>query len=522
MKKYLLLVIGVLFLSLPGLVLASDEESKPGPLVRFFNKKTDYVNEFYAYDENAEYGVNAVSGDFDGDGKPEVITAPQKGGGPQLKMFNWKGDLLRPGWFAFDENFRGGVNLAKGDVNGDGAQDLIVSQASEGPAWVKVYTFTPREINLHSEFLAYAEGFKGGCYVAAGNVMGNKKAEIITGAGAGGGPQVRIFGGKGKWKQKQWFAFDESFRGGVTVAAGNLNKKKKAEIVVGQASQGQAWIKIYKKRGTELISQFKAYPDEMDEGVTISIGKVKKNKKRKIITGPGGGWGPEVKVFGKKGKQVKDFAVYDSDFRGKVNASFDINRRLYMTTFASTKRIIKGPKMAITFDDGYHTGSLWKILETLERHNVKATFFLLGDYVSKHPSDFEAIKNAGHELGNHSWSHPFFPGISDSQIRSELQSTQDLMTDLGANPKPLFRFPYGAYDARTVAAVEAMGYNYYQWSAVAPQGSYQDAINGALANMKDGGIILSHVGYSNVASALDEIITRIQAAGYNLVTISEL
>ena len=480
MKRALLIFIGIIFFLVPAMALADD--GHPGPLVRFFSKSKEFVNEFEAYNNDAQYGANAVSGDFDGDGKTEVVTAPQKGGKPYIKMFNWKGDLLRPGWFAFDENFTGGLNLAKGDVNGDGAQELIVSQASGGPAWVKVYRFTKQDVILHSEFLAYPEGFQGGCYVTAGNVIGNDKDEIITGAGAGGGPQVRVFGGKGKWKGIQWFPFDQSFHGGVTVAAGNLNKKKKAEIVVGQASQGQAWIKVYKKKATEIISEFKAYPDEMQDGVTVNVGKPKKKKKRKILVGPGGGWGPEVKIFGKKGKQLKDFPVYDSAFRGKTNLSFDVKRRLFIVTLAPTKRIITGPKVAITFDDGYHTGSLWKILETLDRHDVPATFFLLGDYVSKHPSDFEAIVNAGHEIGNHSWSHPFFPRISESQMRSEIQSTADLFRSLGADPYPRFRFPYGAMDGQAVDVVHSMGYEYYQWTAVAPEGSYQDAVNGALAS----------------------------------------
>lgn len=519
------MLVGIIFFLAPAVALADD--GHPGPIVSFFNKKREFVNEFEAYNNDAQYGVNAVSGDFDGDGKTEIITAPQKGGAPYIKIFNWKGDLLRPGWYAFDEGFTGGVNLARGDVNGDGAKDLIVSQASDAPAWVKVYRFTPTEVILHSEFLAYPEGFRGGCYVAAGNVKGNKKAEIITGAGAGGGPQIRVFGGKGKWKGIQWFPFDQSFHGGVAVAAGNLNKKKKAEIVAGQASGGQAWIKVYKKKGAHLISEFKAYPDEMQDGVTVNIGKPYKKKKRRILVGPGGGWGPEVKIFGKKGKQLKDWAVYDPDFRGKANLGFDVKRRLYFATMAPTRRPAAGPKMALTFDDGYHTGSLWKIMDVLRAHGVKATFFLLGDFVSKHPSDFKAIINEGHEIGNHSWMHPYFPGLSDGQIVDEIISTENLMASLGANPKPIFRYPYGSHDARTDAVVNSIGYKWYHWTAsTGDTGPGRDchscAVNGALANMQDGGIILAHVGSWTTANALDEIITRIKAAGYNLVKISEL
>lgn len=524
MKKYLALFIICLFF--PILTHAYED---PGPVVKMFSKKKHLVQEFEAYSGDFHFGVNAVSADFDGDRKSEIITAPQAGGGPQIKFFNWKGRQTRPAIFVFNEDYRGGVNLAAGDVNNDGKKELIVSKASGDQAWVKVYSFTKNKSTVLAEFLAFPESFKGGCYVASGNIDKNKKDEIIVGAGAGGGPMVRIFDGEGNWKNEQWYAFDQSFKGGVTVATGNLNKNKKAEIIVGQASQGQAWVKVYSgRKNRNIISEFKAYPDNFEGGVTVSTGKVKKKKKRRIITGPGSEWGPEVKVFTKKGKQKKDFAVEDTDFRGKVNASYLGTRKLFMITLQPDKRKIEGPKVALTFDDCYSNGgSLNKILSTLAQHDLYITFFCLGDLVEKRPAEFQAIVNGGHEIGNHSYMHPAFTTLSEAQITFEIRKTEELMAAFGVDPKPLFRYPGGSHNAQTNHILHTLGYQWYHWTASTEdtgvnRNNRQGVINGALANLHDGGNILAHTMSNTTADALDEIINRIEAAGYAIVKVSEL
>lgn len=523
MKKYLAIFIICLFF--PILTQAYED---PGPVVRMYSKSKQLVQEFEAYNSDFTFGVNAVSADFDGDHKVEIITAPQAGGGPQIKVFDWKGTQIRTPFFVFSEDFRGGVNLAVGDVNGDGKKELIVSQASEGQAWVKVYSFTKTETNVIAEFLAFPDSFKGGCYVAAGNITKGKQDEIIVGAGAGGGPQVRVFDGNGNWEGIQWFPFDQSFNGGVSVASGNLNKNKKDEIIVGQASEGQAWVKVYKNKAQAVISEFKAYPNDFIGGVTLSVGKVKKNRKKRIITGPGDSWGPEVKVFGKKGKQLKDFAVYDPEFRGKVNASYMPSRKLFLITLKSGKRIITGPKVALTFDDCYSTnGSLDRILSTLAAHELQITFFCLGDMVEKRPAEFQAIVNGGHEIGNHSYMHPAFTSLSDSQITFEIRKTEELMAGYGINPKPIFRYPGGSHNAHTDAVVNSLGYNWYHWTAStgdtgANRNNRAAIVGGALANLKNGGIILAHTMNNTTADALEEIVSRIEMAGYTIVKVSEL
>lgn len=515
------------FLWAVGLLLLpimSQAEALPGPVVRIYDQDHTFLREWYAYDEQLTIGVNAVAADMTGDGQVEVITAPQAGATPYLKVFSLAGELLNPGWFAFAEDFRGGVNLATGDLTGDGVVDLIVAQASSGQAWVKAYDLTDTEPRVITEFLAYPETFEGGAYVAVGDLTGDGRAEIITGAGAGGGPQVRVFDHQGEWTGLAWFPFPEDFRGGVTVAAGNLNKDATDELVVGQASAAQAWVKVYDSDGQRIISTFKAYPAEVQYGVTIAVAD------KKIITGPGSDGGPQLREFTVQGKNLTNWFGYDETFRGQTTAHYNSDRQRYVVTVAplKSKPIITGPKVALTFDDGYSStsGSFDKILATLKARNVRVTFFLLGDWIEDHPTEMRRIIADGHEVANHSYNHPLFTLLTEAQIRNEVLSTEALIKQFGVDPKPNFRYPYGGHNAYTDAILASLGYLYWSWTASTGDSGPNDTVtgvrNGALFNLHDGGIILAHVSSDSVAAALDGIITTIQQAGYTIVPVSYL
>lgn len=514
----------VLIAGLLVLPIVSQAETLPGSLVRVYNQQHEFVREFDAYDAQLTTGVNAVIADVTGDGQTEIITAPQAGAAPYLKMFSVSGELLNPGWFAFSADFRGGVNLATGDITGDGVDDLIVSQASLGQAWVKAYDLTGPEPRVITEFLAYPESFAGGAYVAVGDLDGDGKAEIITGAGAGGGPQVRVFNPHGSWTGLAWFPFPEDFHGGVTVAAGNLNRDNTAEIVVGQASAAQAWVKVYDSDGQHIISTFKAYPAEVHYGVTVSVAD------KKIITGPGMDGGPQVREFTAHGNNLANWFGYDDTFRGQTTTHYSPDQKNYVVTVALIKSepIILGPKIALTFDDGYSSpsGSFTKILDTLKAHNVHITFFLLGDWIEDHPTEMRRIIADGHEIGNHSYNHPLFTLLTADQIRNEILSTENLIKQFGVDPKPNFRYPYGGHNAYTDGIIASLGYRYWPWTAstgdTGPNDTVSGVTGGALANLHNGDIILAHVSSDAVAAALDNIITTIQRAGYSIVKVSQL
>jgi hypothetical protein len=137
-------------------------------------------------------GVYVAAGDVNGDGFADVIVGADAGGGPQVQVFSGKdGSAL----FAFNgmpAGFTGGVRVAAGDVNGDGRADII---AGAGPgALPQVTVYSGANLAVLQSFFAFGS-FGGGVYVAAGDVNGDGRADIIAGAGAGGGPQVSVFNG---------------------------------------------------------------------------------------------------------------------------------------------------------------------------------------------------------------------------------------------------------------------------------------------------------------------------------------
>jgi hypothetical protein len=163
--------------------------------------------------------------DVDGDGLDEIITGAGPGGGPHVIVWSLAGGVVTPlaSFYAYDPLFSGGVYVACGDVDGDGLADVITGAGPGGSPHVRAFSLaggTPTEV---ASFFAYDSAFAGGVGVAAGDVTGDGVAEIITGAGPGGGPHVRAFSLAGGviTEVASFFAYDPAFAGGVSVAAGD-------------------------------------------------------------------------------------------------------------------------------------------------------------------------------------------------------------------------------------------------------------------------------------------------------------
>lgn len=192
--------------------------------------------------------------------------------------------------------------------------------------------------------------------------------------------------------------------------------------------------------------------------------------------------------------------------------------------------------VALTFDAGANSAGLASILSTLSANGVKATFFLTGNWAQANPAKVAQIAAAGHRIGNHSMTHTDMTTESDSVIAGELANAQAAILAGGADPRPLFRFPSGARDARTIAAVNANGYAAIRWTvdSLGWQGT-QKGTRGpgfvtqrVMAALQPGEIVLMHVG-SNPddgstldAAALPDIIAQMRAAGYGFTTLDIL
>lgn len=194
-----------------------------------------------------------------------------------------------------------------------------------------------------------------------------------------------------------------------------------------------------------------------------------------------------------------------------------------------TKANTNSKVVALTFDDGSDGTNINKILDILSANNVKATFFLTGSGAKNHPSWIKNISTKGHQIGNHSYSHPDFTKISAAKIKSELATTDSTIQDItGKTTKPIFRAPFGASNSASLKAVGDAGYTHtIQWNidTVDWKGvSSTQIINKVLNNIVPGSIVLMHTGAgaSGTPGALPNMISKLKAKGYTFVTVSEI
>ncbi|OGF25521.1 hypothetical protein A2331_01485 [Candidatus Falkowbacteria bacterium RIFOXYB2_FULL_34_18] len=282
------------------------------------DKKGNIKSSFFAYDENFTGGVNMVSGDVDGDSINEIITGAGVGSVSYVKIFDVNG-VFKKQFLAYRPEFRGGVKVAIGDMDGDGINEIITGPGAGGGPHIRIFN---EKGELEGQFFAYNKDFEGGVNIASGDVDGDGIDEIITGPGEGGGAHVRIFRKNGHL-DGEFFAYDKNFRGGVNVAVGSINGKTrnhKSEIITAPGKGGGPHVKIFDNHAKVLI-QFFAFKEKFKGGVNISAVDMDYDGIDEIIAGAGPGGAPHVRVFNKNGKIISSFYAWSEDFDGGVNVS---------------------------------------------------------------------------------------------------------------------------------------------------------------------------------------------------------
>jgi hypothetical protein len=271
------------------------------------------LQSFLAFAGGFTGGVRVATGDVNGDGLPDVVAGAGPGGGPQVSAFDGQSGSTLSSFFAYDPAFTGGVFVAAGDVNNDGVADLLAGAGAGGGPQVKA--FDGQSGVTLSSFLAFAPTFLGGVTVGFGDVNNDGFADIITGAGPGGGPQVKVFDGQSGLELSSFFAYDPSFAGGVFVAGGDVNNDGFADIITGAGQGGTPHVKVFDGQGGALLASFFAYDLAFAGGVRVAGADLNGDGFADIVTGSGPGGVSEVRVFsGNGGALLGAFAPYGSVF----------------------------------------------------------------------------------------------------------------------------------------------------------------------------------------------------------------
>lgn len=184
-------------------------------------------------------------------------------------------------------------------------------------------------------------------------------------------------------------------------------------------------------------------------------------------------------------------------------------------------------KVAVTFDAAWGADDTDELLAILKNNNVKATFFLCGYWVDKYPDEVKKIFNDGHDVGNHSNTHPHSAKLSLEENKKNIMEAHDKIKKLTGSAPILYRPPFGEYNDTVLDAAEACGYYPIQWDVDSldwKEYGVEDEIKRVLEHksLGNGSIILFHNDAKYTPDALDSILKGLKAKGYEIVPVSEL
>jgi hypothetical protein len=260
-------------------------------------------------------GVSVAAADINNDGYADLVTGSGPGSPAQVKVFSGKDGTLLFNFYPFDASFTGGISIAVGDVMGDGSPAIIVGAGPGSAPEVKV--FSGKDCTLLRDFFAYDGAFRGGVSVAAGDLNGDGRADIVTGAGVGGGPHVKIFSGADTSLINEFMAYDPASRSGVHVGVGDVNHDGTSDVITGTGPGSAPEVKVFSGKDWTPLYDFYAYDPSVTGGVFVAGGDISGDGYDDIITGSGPGTAARIRVFsGRDGMLYRDFYAYDAGFLG--------------------------------------------------------------------------------------------------------------------------------------------------------------------------------------------------------------
>ena len=249
-------------------------------------------------------------------------------------------------------------------------------------------------------------------------------------------------------------------------------------------------------------------------------------------------------AFKEKGMRVRMFIVLNKQKIYSYCIAFGTVVILFMMAFAVTNQSFdtvltstslkevpiyqvrtEERKVALTLNCAWNADDIDNILNTLKANDVKLTFFIVGDWADKFPEAVKKIANAGHEIANHSNTHPHVNNLSKEENKQEIQNCSDKIEKLTGQKTILYRAPYGEYNNTVIQATKEASHVTIQWNLDTLDYTGltgQEMWNRLNEKLTNGSIILMHNGTEHTADSLDMIIKNIKQSGYELVRVSDL
>jgi len=307
-----------------------------GPQVRVFDHRGTFINDFFVYQQSFRGGIELTAADINGDGLADLIVKPLMDGGSNIRVYKYNStteafELLD--WvMAYQDTFRGKINMVVSDIDRDSKAEIITVPAEKGGPNVRVYTYntSSSQLELVDWFMAFQETFKGGVNIAVGNVSGDSNKEIIVAPATLGGPNVRIYEYSSTtetFSLKDWFwAYQQTYKGGVELKLVDMDNDSLSDIITTPTIGGPN-VRVYNYDSSSeqfgLLDWFWAYPETFRGGVNIAVSNIDGDEYNEIVTTPRSHGGPNVRVYEYNASTERlallDWAMaYQDTFRGKI------------------------------------------------------------------------------------------------------------------------------------------------------------------------------------------------------------
>lgn len=268
-------------------------------------------------------GVRIASGDLDLDGYDEIVVGAGNKSKSWVKIFETDGFLIRK-FRAFKYKYKGGVDVACGDIDGDGRDEIAVSKLTKKKAKVKVFRYDGKDVYFDRNVFSKK---KGGATVTFADIDGDGNDELVVGTGEGVRSKIKLYdvftnNDNGELLSVKYFPFKKKVDTGVDIAGGDVDGDGVDEIGVSRLTGKKSKVKVYEYNSKRTIAgQFRAFNNKYKVGVNIEMFDIDSDGQEEIITGMGG-WKrskPKIRVFKYNGDRVvSSFLVYKKKFRGGV------------------------------------------------------------------------------------------------------------------------------------------------------------------------------------------------------------
>ncbi len=288
--------------------------------------------------------ANVLAGrDFGVSGRKRYAVAADGGGGPRVQVYDAVSGALVSDQFVYEESFTGGVRVASADVNGDGVDDLVTVAGKGGGPRVRVLDGVTGATVY--DYFAYEPTFRDGLFIAAADVNGDGFADLITGTDSGGGPRVTVFSGRDGTLLLDFFAFDDTFRGGVRIGAGDVDGDGRAEIITAGGIGAGAEVRVFGPDGRR-VSTFSPVGADFTGGLFVSGGPTDPLTGRAaVIVGTGAGYAPLGLAFlsdGLTGQTVFQVEAFPQPTQDSPVYTSDVRVSSFDTTGDGVPEIVIG------------------------------------------------------------------------------------------------------------------------------------------------------------------------------------